>query len=294
MLVGAALIAVPAQALFLDGLTCELDPLYDRCLALELQDFAENSARGAVRDRAFVAAFSGLHFAARTENERNFPPDPAFWTDGVSAPIASIIRILDLAARQDDFEAALAEVEGMNAGTAQLLALRYLGEAHILFGEGADAVPILQRYLTDIGNIESPPSRMGYLADAAWLLASAGDNESSSEAVSALLEIANSHPIAQLRPIFAMEVAAAEGVLLGVESGAARIDAALEALGELSNLPPGFAVETRAIAAKNYGRLGLTSEGRALAEQVRSALDEVDPSRQGEVLRSLMEAQFPF
>ena len=132
------------------------------------------------------------------------------------------------------------------------------------------------------------------MADAAWLLATADDDESAAEAVSALLEIANSHPIAQLRPIFALEAAAAEGRLLGIEFGVARIDAALEALGALSNLPPGFAIETQAIAAKNYGRLGLTSEGRALAEQVRSAIDEVDPSRPGAVLRNLMEAQFPF
>ena len=79
-LIGMIVLATaPAQALFLDALTCELDPLYDRCLALGLQDFAENLPRGAAKDRAFVASFAGLHFAARTESERDFPPDPAVW-----------------------------------------------------------------------------------------------------------------------------------------------------------------------------------------------------------------------
>lgn len=294
-LIGMIVLATaPAQALFLDALTCELDPLYDRCLALGLQDFAENLPRGAAKDRAFVASFAGLHFAARTESERDFPPDPAVWTDGVSELMASVVRVLDLALRRENFEAAAAEVDAISPGTAQLLALRYLGEAHILFGAPADAVPILQRYLADISNISSPPSRLGHLGNVAWLLAEAGDEESAAQAVAALLEIANSQPIAQLRPIFSMDAAAAESLLVGTSAGAARIEAALDALYALSNLPPGFTVETQAIAVKNYGRLGLTSEGRALAQQVLTAIDEVDSDRQGEVLRNLMEARFPF
>ena len=207
--------------------------------------------------------------------------------------MASVVRVLDLALRRENFEAAAAEVDAISPGTAQLLALRYLGEAHILFGAPADAVPILQRYPADISNISSPPSRLGHLGNVAWLLAEAGDEESAAQAVAALLEIANSQPIAQLRPIFSMDAAAAESLLVGTSAGAARIEAALDALYALSNLPPGFTVETQAIAVKNYGRLGLTSEGRALAQQVLTAIDEVDSDRQGEVLRNLDGSEIP-
>ena len=230
-IVGAImLLAMPARAQFLDALTCGMDPLYDRCLAWELLDFAEDLPLGAAKDRAMVASFAGIHFSARTESERNFPPDPAFWTDGVSESMASVVRVLDLALRRENFEAAAAELDAINPGTAQLLALRYLGEAHIWFGERSDAALILQRYLADISNIESPPSRLGYLGDAAWLLASAGDDEAAAAALAALLGVANSHPIAQLRPIFSMEAAAAEGLLLGTSAGTARIETGLDAL----------------------------------------------------------------
>jgi hypothetical protein len=62
----------------------------------------------------------------------------------------------------------------------------------------------------------------------------------------------------------------------------------------MSNLPPGFLPETLAVSAKNFGRLGLYAEGRAVAAEALAMSHDVDPARRGDFFRNLIEAGFVY
>ena len=283
---------------FLDEVICELDPLYDNCLVKQLREFVLETdggmSPGGARDRALVAVFAGFHFDHRSADEKSINlPDPVYYSGRIaSSDLERVVWVIHFAPFDDGFARAAEAAGAIADRDARVLALRYLSEAHIRFGSPADAIPILAGLGDEIERTRSPPSRIEPLGTTAWLQAVAGDLEGATATVEAILAIGGSHPIEQLRPIFSQEAAAAVGLTLGLEEGRALLEAAVDELNALSNLPPGFMPEMLAITAKNFGRMGLVEEGREIGALALSMIDEVLEERHVDFLRNLIEAGF--
>lgn len=292
-----ALNSTGAQAQLLDAVICGMDPLYDYCLANRLTDFAEQGMpNGVARDQALIASFAGIYFSQRSEEEQStYVPDPSYYRAAATSDLGdTIITLIDLALREENYEAAAAELDAIEPGPGRLIALRYLAEGHLRFGDEEMGLALIDRFAEEIGAIPNPQSQLGYLPDLAWLHAIAGAEDAALAVSEEIVAIAESHPIEQLRAIFAIPAALGEGVAYGTEAGAARIEAGLEALESMDGLPPALLAETYAIAAENYGRLGLVSEARQYGNSALNLILEVEVERRWRVLRDVMEAGIPF
>lgn len=298
----------PAQLLNLDELYCELDPALDYCIARQLGALAESLDPSAERDKAALFAFVGKYLTHRTDDDiRLFPPEPGYYAQFTSSnQIDYVIYILDLtlnpyreatllgtpnaelsAERIAEADLRLGEME---PGLPRLLAYRYMAEAHLRFGDPAAATTYVATLADEIAAIESRSARIPYLSDLGWLQARAGMADEALATAAEIVAIADTHPIAQLRPVFALEAAAAEGLAGGTELGVARLAAAQEAMDALAGAPPGFVALTTAMLAKNYGRLGLLADARPLVERATGLIDDVEPDQRPDFLRLLMEA----
>ena len=289
----------PATSLFLDAVFCEIDPLYDNCLVTRLKDYVlsgDGATPGITRDRSLVTVFVGYHLDHRTDGEKLLSlPDPDFYIPLIlSDSLEQVIRVVHYALFRDDFTGAEDVALAIDDDGARRLALRYLAEAHLRYGDPAAAGPLLDLLQAEINGIQPPPARIESLGALAWLYALADNIDGARAAVDEIIGIGSSHPLSQLRPIFSQEAAAAEGLIDGIEAGRTRVEAALTELRAMSNLPPGFLPETLAVSAKNFGRLGLYAEGRAIAAEALAMSHDVDPDRRGEFFRNLIEAGFVY
>lgn len=302
---GASVIALAALALFtapppahafLDALTCGMDPLYDLCVSFEIEERAGDLPRGFQRDRAHLDAYLGWHFAHRDLSDLAYRyPDPAQYRDDIAAEeMQRIVSAVHAIMIEEDADAAEAEIGAIERASIQRLAYVTLSRAFLHTGDNERALAHLRLYRDAVETIERPPARLQPLADLAWYFARAGDTESATESLDAMLAIANSHPIAQLRPIFSVEAAPAEYLLDGEEAALARIEAANDELEAMSNLPPGFEAQTRSVFAKAYGRIGHPREGRANAQTAITGIDELEPGQQVSILRNIFDAGFEF
>lgn len=289
-------LAAGARAQFLDALTCGMDPLFDYCVANRLGDFAEQGMpNGPARDLAIVASVAGIYFSHRSEAERTFVPDPAYYRAQTTTDTGdALITMIDQVLRQEDYAAAAERLDAMEPGVGRLTALRYLAEGHLRFGDSAIGQELIDRFAEEIAAIPSPQGRLSYLPDLAWLYGLADDPDSALAVAEQIVAVAETHPITQLRPIFAISAGFGEGIALGADAGVARIEAGLESLAAMDGLPPTFLAETYAIAAENYGRLGFETEARSLANSALNLFDEADPERRWHILRDVMEAGIPF
>ena len=289
----------PATPLAFDEVFCGIDPLYDNCLVTRLKDFVltgDGMSPGITRDRSLVTVFAGYHFDHRSDGEKLLSlPRPSFYVPLIlSDPLEQVIRVIHYALFNDDFAGAEDVLRNIEDDNARRLATRYLAEAHVRYGNPTDALPLLDLLRSEIDGIDPPPAQIEPLGTLAWLYVLAGNIDAAQIAVDAVIAIGSSHPINQLRPIFSQEAAAAEGLIDGTDAGRARIEAALTELRAMSNLPPGFFPETLAVSAKNFGRLGLHAEGRAIAAEALALSHQVDPERRGNFYRDLIEAGFVF
>lgn len=292
-----ALVAVSAEAQFLDALTCGMDPLYDYCLANRLTDFAEQGMPdGVPRDQALIAGFAGIHLSHRSEEERTaYPPDPSYFRSAATTELGdTIITLIDQVLREEDYAGAEAGLVAIDPGPGRSMALRYLAEGHLRYGDPATGRALVDDLAAEIDAIPNPQARLAYLPDLAWLHTLAGNNDAALAASEAIVAIAETHPIPQMRPIFAISAAVGEGAALGSEAGVARIEAGLESLDSMDGLPPTFLAETYAIAAESYGRLGLQSEARTVGNRALDRMTDVDLERRWTVLRDVMEAGIAF
>ncbi len=304
----ASPVEAPAQLLNLEEVWCELDPALDYCIDRRLLALVGTLERSVARDKATLFAFVGKYLTHRSDDDiRLYPPDPGYYDQFTNSDqIDFVIYILDLVFNPygrptplgtptwDPSEEQIAEanqhIAEMDPGLPRLYAYRYMADFLLRFGTAEMAAPYIAALADEIAAIESQSARIPYLSDLGWFQARAGMTEEALATAASVVAIAETHPIAQLRPIYAVEAAAAEGTAGGVELGAARIAAAQEALDAIPGAPPAFVALTTAIIARNYGRLGMLDEARASVEQALAMIDEIEPDQQPDFLRMLMEA----
>lgn len=297
-----------AQLLNLDEVFCELDPALDYCIARQLSALAANSEPSTSRDKAALFAFAGKYLTHRGDEEiRLYPPDPAYYDQFTNSnQIDYVIYILDLVLNPyggttllgtptwepsaERVEEANLRLNEMDPGLPRLLAYRYLAESLLRFGTPELAAPYVEALADEIAAIEEESTQIPYLSDLSWLQARAGLTEEALTTAAAIVAIAETHPIPQLRAIFAVEAAAAEGIAGDAALGRARLTAAREALDAIPGPPAGFVAITNAMFAKNYGRIGMLEDARALVEETLPLIEDVELNQAADFLRLLMEA----
>lgn len=289
------LTGTPAAA-FLEALQCEMNPLYDYCLADKIADIAASLPSKKTADLNLVFAFRALHVAHRSEAERKYrPPSPGYFKGKVrSSTMDTVIDALHQAFHKKDFAKAEELVAGIASKGAQRLARQYLAEASLRAGRKKEAIDLLKQVRTGVESIKKSSARLQPLAEIAWLQARAGDLASARETMRAAQDIANSHPIAQLRPLFALDLAATESILDGDALAQKRVESALAALKALPGAPPGFDALIRSVAVKSYGRMGLAKEGVEIGTALLPEVKSLEKERQLPVYRNLFDAGFAF
>lgn len=294
--VAAFFVATAPAGAFLEGLICGMDPLYDLCVSIEIENQGSDLRPGFQRDRAFLDGYAGWHFAHRNEADRDFQiPDPVHYRGVIaSGEMDQIVTALHNILVENDPAGAEANIASIERASIQRLAYSTVARAYLFTGDNERAVVHLNLFKAAIEGIEKPPSRLQPLADLAWYFAQAGDTEGANENLQAMLAIAQSHPISQLRPIFAVESAPAVFLLEGEDAALARIAAARDELDAMSNLPPGFEAQARSNIAKAYGRIGHKQEGRVSAQRVLALIDDLETGQRVAILRNLFEAGFEF
>lgn len=302
-------VAAPAQLLDLDELFCSLDPALDYCIGRQLGALAASREPSAARDKAALFAYVSRYLTHRSDEEiALYPPDPGYYDQFTNSnQIDYVIYILDLvlnpyrgdtllgtptgivpnAERMAEADLHLGE---MDPGLPRLYAYRYMAEAQLRFGDPGVAATYITVLADEIGIIDSDSARIPWLADLGWLQARVGMADEALATAATIAAIAETHPIPQLRPIFSAEAAAAEGLAGGAGLGEARLAAAREALDAFATAPPGFIALSTAVIARNYGRIGLLDEARAMVERALAMIDNVEPDQQPDFLRMLMEA----
>ncbi|MBO6716335.1 MAG: hypothetical protein JJ913_00110 [Rhizobiaceae bacterium] len=287
--------ATPSHA-FLEALWCEMDPLYDLCLTRRIEQIGETLPPGATRDRSLLRGFAGWYFSSRSADEIAVrSPDPSYYRNLIGhVEVDALVTAMHQIIYAENPNAAEATLAPIQTPAIRLIAERMVARSYLFVDDRERALQHLSAYREAIGELDRPQRKVQPLAELAWFSGQAGDEDGAREALNELLAIAASHPIAQLRPIFAIEAAPVEFLLDGEAASLARIDAALAELNAMTNLPPGMRPHVLAQAAKSYGRIGRDELGRPLASEAMSGLEGLETGMQLNILWDIFNAGFDF
>lgn len=287
--------ARPAHA-FLEGLQCEMDPLYDMCIGIEIERTADPMERGAIRDTAFLAAYTAWYFSHRSDAEKKArPPKPSHYraeikSRSIDQTVTAIHRIL----YEKDTAAGLAEFDQTEGKIQRLVSYPYIIIA-LLQRDESDAVDkSFEDYATLIGTIRSPGRRLAAFAEMAYLASGADRPMQAQKAIASFRATVAKHPSAEFRTLALVDIAPSEFLVSGGNDGTQDLVAAARLLTSMTGLPVKIRANALARIARANGRIGDTVKARAFGRKAYNLLSELAAKDKLAVLEILFQAGIAF